>query len=274
MSRRHILLAAAAAISLAASGSFAAAQGAKPAPADATKPTQAKPPVAENMKPPAAESAKPAPASDAAKPATQDAARPATAGVAPGAPPGAVVQPADIRGFRSAHFGMDEAAVRAAIQEDFGKEIADRIQVQENTAEKTRVLNALVPNLFEGAGTAGVSYVFGYRSKKLIQVVVLWSPQTDQALTPETLYSSAAILQGYFTAQGYVSETIVTGAVMDAGLLMFRGSDKDGNTTMLLLQGGFAGEGARRNLTPNALLLYYIDDAKNPDVFRIPAGKF
>ena len=131
-----------------------------------------------------------------------------------------------------------------------------------------------MPDLFEGAGVGTVSYVFGYKSKKLIQVAVAWSKQSDPAVTPEQLFSGANILQGYFLQQGYVPSTVVSNAAVDAGILIFRGADKDGNTAMLLLQGAYAGDGAQRNLTPNALLLYYIDDAKNPDVFRIPAGKF
>ncbi len=206
--------------------------------------------------------------------AAQAAADPAKTAPASGVAPPAAAAPVDLQGFRSAQFGMDEAAVRAAIKADFGKEIADRIQDQENLSEKTKLLNVLVPDLFEGAGIGSVSYVFGYKSKKLIQVVLLWSAQTDPATTPERLFSSANVLQGYFTGQGYQPGTVVSGAVVDAGIVMFRGADAQENTAMLLLQGGFTGQGPQRNLTPNALLLYYIDDAKNPDVFRIPAGKF
>lgn len=199
-----------------------------------------------------------------------DAKQPPAAGVVPGE----AASPVDLLGFRSAHFGMDEKQVRAAIAADFGKETADKIQTQENLAEKTRIMTVLVPGLFEEAGTGSVSYIFGYTSKKLIQVALLWSKQTDDALTPERLFSGGNVLQAYFAAQGYVPATVVTGAMIEQGILMFRGSDKDENTAMLLLQGAFTGEGAQKTLTPNALLLYYIDDAKNPDVFRIPPGQF
>jgi hypothetical protein len=182
--------------------------------------------------------------------------------------------PIDLTGFRAAKFGMDEAAVRAAIEADFGKEIAERIVVQDNLAEKTKLISVMVPDLFEDAGIGSVSYIFGYQSKALIQVAIAWSAQTDPALTPDRLYSGANILQAYFGAQGYVPATVVSNAMVDAGIIMFRGADADENTAMLLLQGTFTGDGPQKNLTPNALLLYYIDDAKNPDVFRIPPGKF
>ncbi len=183
-------------------------------------------------------------------------------------------QVVDLTGFRAAQFGMDEEQVRKAIVADFGKEAADRATTQENLAEKTKVISLTVKDLFEGAGTGSVSYVFGYKSQKLIQVALLWSAQTDPELKPDTLFSSANVLQGYFVGQGYVPATVVTNAMIGSGILMFRGSDKDENTAMLLLQGAFVGEGDKRNLTPNALLLYYIADAKNPDVFRIEPGKF
>lgn len=199
---------------------------------------------------------------------------PAQPGGVPAGAAGTAAPAEDVTGFRSATFGMTEKEVRAAIASDFGKEAADKAIAQENLAEKTKIVSVLVPDLFEGAGIGSVSYVFGYKSKKLIQVALLWSAQTDPKITPEQLFSGANVLQGYFLAQGYPPASVASNAMIDAGILMFRGADKDENTTMLLLQGGFTGEGEQRNLTPNALLLYYIADAKNPDVFRIPAGKF
>jgi hypothetical protein len=42
-----------------------------------------------------------------------------------------------------------------------------------------------------------------------------------------------------------------------------------------MLQGTFSqGENNQRVLTPTALLLFYIADAKSPDVFRLPPGSF
>lgn len=195
-------------------------------------------------------------------------------GMPAGAAAGTAAPAVDLTGFRSATFGMTEKEVRAAIASDFGKEVAAKVIAQENLAEKTAIISVLVPDLFEGAGIGSVSYVFGYQSKKLIQVALLWSAQTDPKITPEQLFSGANVLQGYFLGQGYPPASVASNAMIDAGILMFRGTDKDENTAMLLLQGGFTGEGEQRNLKPNALLLYYIADAKNPDVFRIPAGKF
>jgi hypothetical protein len=56
---------------------------------------------------------------------------------------------------------------------------------------------------------------------------------------------------------------------------MFRGSDAKDHTTMLILQGTLAKDDKDQNvLTPTGLLLFYVADAKAPDVYRLPPGSF
>jgi hypothetical protein len=51
--------------------------------------------------------------------------------------------------------------------------------------------------------------------------------------------------------------------------------DAKNRTAMLILQGSLAqGENNQRVLTPTALLLFYVADAKTPDIHRLPAGSF
>lgn len=181
---------------------------------------------------------------------------------------------AQVLGFRSAHFGMSEDEVRAAISKDFGKG-PDGVRAEDNLGEQTHVLSVLVPDILPGGGTAQVAYVFGYKTKKLIQVALSWSKATDQAITPERLFSNANILRAHFLEAGYSPDTIATNAVVANGLIMFRGSDPADHTTILLLQGTSSqAEDGRRVVTPNALLLFYLADAKNPDIFRLPPGQF
>ncbi|MFL5289866.1 MAG: hypothetical protein ACJ8AW_55135 [Rhodopila sp.] len=99
-----------------------------------------------------------------------------------------------VDGFRSAKFGMTEDQVRSAIEADFHAS-GDAIQASENPAELTRVLTVRATDLLEGGGAARVSYIFGYKTKKLIQVSVTWSKATDDTVTPERLYSNANILR-------------------------------------------------------------------------------
>jgi hypothetical protein len=179
-----------------------------------------------------------------------------------------------VEGFRSAKFGMSEADIRAAITKDFAAK-ADAIKTQDNPAELTHSLLVTVPDLLPNGGAAEVSYVLGYKSKTLIQVGALWSKTSDAALTPERLFSNANILRAHFMTEGFKPDTVAVNTPVNGGLLMFRGSDAKDHTVMLLLQGTFeTKENNQRILTPTGLLLFYVADAKSPDVFKLPPGQF
>lgn len=182
---------------------------------------------------------------------------------------------ASVTGFRSARFGMSEEEVRRAVAADF-KITGAAIKSTENKSERTRLLTITAPDVLPGGGAAEVSYVFGYQSKKLIQVGVAWSKSADDKSTPEQLYSNANVLRSHFLAGGYKPETIATNMPIANGILMFRGSDNDGQTTMLMLQGAItqAEQAQQRVLTPSTLVLLYLADARKPDVYRIPDGLF
>lgn len=198
------------------------------------------------------------------------AATPAPAGASNIATP----TPVEVTGFRSARFGMTEAEVKAAIAKDFNLK-SDAVRDQPNPAERTKVLVVKVPDLLPGGGTADASYVIGYQTKKLIQVSISWSKATDEKMTPEQLFSNSSVLRAHFVGEGFQPDTVATNMPVNGGILMFRGSDSKGRTAMLILQGTLAnGEGNQRVLTPNALLLFYVADAKTPDIYRLPAGSF
>jgi hypothetical protein len=197
---------------------------------------------------------------------------PAAPSEATPAPAGPVV--AEVTGFRSAHFGMTEPQVRAAIERDL-RARPDDIRSEENKAEQTQVLVVRAADVLPGGGTADISYVFGFKSKTLIQVGLSWSKATDDKMTPEQLFSNANVLRAHFLEAGYKPDTISTNMPVNNGILLFRGSDIHDRTTVLVLQGTFSqGENNQRVLTPTALLLFYIADAKSPDVYRLPPGSF
>ena len=221
----------------------------------------------------------------ATAPALAQAAKQKGAGAAPAAEPKPAATapvPADsqgeakliVEGFRSAKFGMNEADIRAAIAKDFGAK-PDAIKSQDNPAELTRSVLLTVPDLLPNGGTAEVSYVFGYKSKSLIQVGTVWSKATDPALTPERLFSNANILRAHFLGEGFKPDSIAVNTPVNGGVLMFRGSDAKDRSVILLLQGTFeAKENNQRILTPTGLLLFYVADTKSPDVFKLPPGQF
>ncbi|WP_322865054.1 hypothetical protein U5922_001900 [Aquicoccus sp. G2-2] len=188
--------------------------------------------------------------------------------------PAAVTIPATISGFRSARFGMDEKAVRAAISKDFGKSDAD-ISTSVNTVERTKLLSISVPDLLEDGGTAQVSYIFGYKSKTLIQIGASWSKATDPDITDATLVANGDVLSSHFAAEGFPPESVKAGVVVANGILLFRGVDNDGHAAILLLQGKFEdGENGQKTLRPAGLALLYSVDPDKPDIFRIKNGNF
>ncbi|MBR0939602.1 MULTISPECIES: hypothetical protein [Bradyrhizobium] len=213
---------------------------------------------------------------------------PRAAGAAPAAAAGAPVAAATempaagaddkttkaIDGFRSAKFGMNEADVRAAMTKDFSAK-PDAIRAQDNASELTHSLLLSVPELLPNGGTAELSYVFGYKSKSLIQVGSVWSKGTDTAMTPEKLFSNANILRAHFMGEGFKPDSIAMNMPVAGGIVMFRGSDAKDRSVILLLQGTFENkENNQRVLTPTSLLLFYVADAKSPDIFKLPPGQF
>ncbi|MBR0949096.1 hypothetical protein [Bradyrhizobium canariense] len=179
-----------------------------------------------------------------------------------------------IDGFRSAKFGMNEADVRAAIAKDFGAK-PDAVRAQDNASELTHSLLYSAPELLPNGGIAELSYVFGYKSKSLIQIGAVWSKGTDAAITPEKLFSNANILRAHFLSEGFKPDSIAVNMPVNGGIVMFRGSDAKDRSVILLLQGTFENkDNNQRVLTPTSLLLFYVADAKSPDIFKLPPGQF
>jgi hypothetical protein len=204
---------------------------------------------------------------------------PVAAPAATPAAPNLAATTAEVIGFRSARFGMTENEVRTAIGKDFNLK-GDAIKAETNRNEQTRILTARVQDVLPGGGGAEVSYVFGFKTKKLIQVGLSWSKATDDKITPEQLFSNSTVLRSHFLAAGYKPDTVATNMPISGGLLMFRGSDANERTTLLILQGTLSqaeknpSGSDQRVLTPTGLLLFYVADAKAPDVYRLPAGSF
>jgi hypothetical protein len=254
--RLSLLTAATAALCVAAQGpalSQAPAPKRNPPAAPAAAPSPAAPPAAAHPAPPPGVSSQAAPA---------------------GASNIVSAGQAQVDGFRSARFGMSEAEVRDAIARDFGFK-GDAVRDQSNGAERTKVLVVKVGDLLPGGGAAEVSYVMGYQSKKLMQVSLSWSKAIDEKMTPEQLFSNSSVLRSHFMSEGFRPDTVATNMPINGGILMFRGSDDKDRTVMMILQGSMTqGTDNQRVLTPTTLLLFYVADAKTPDVYRLPAGSF
>ena len=193
---------------------------------------------------------------------------------APGQPSG---PPATIDGFRQALFGMSEEQVRQAIRKDFPA-AAGKISSAVNPSEKTTVLSATVSDLLPNSGNARISYIFGYRSKKLIQVNVVWTSEGNAA-SDETLVGTANSLRDYFASQNYKPDTAVSNRQLaENTIVVFRASDLQGRMVLLVLSGVAASAHIEAKKEPRppplTLELSYIEDAAHPDVFKIGQGQF
>src|SRR5262249_47661636 len=132
----------------------------------------------------------------------------------------------------------------------------------------------LLPN----TGNARVSYIFGHRSKKLMQVNIVWTSESSAA-SDEIIVGMANTLRDYFASQNYKPDTVVANRQLaENTILVFRANDVQGRMVLLVLSGAAAAARAEEKKGPRpsplTLELSYILDAAHPDVFRIAKGQF
>ena len=186
----------------------------------------------------------------------------------------AKAQPGQVDGFRSAKFGSDEKAVRAAIKADFSIE-ASAVKVEENALEKTTALLVEVPALDPG-GKAQVAYILGFQSRRLIQVNVVWGAPVDPSASGDQLTGAGVLLRNYFAEQPFPADRRVQDQrLADGSALFFQGLDPQGRQVSLILFAGSAPAKAGEKPAPIlSLRLSYIADPRAPDVYRLKAGSF
>ena len=182
-----------------------------------------------------------------------------------------------LEGFRSAKFGMSPNEVEAAIRKDFGLKPDAIGQVQDPRLQTTSLL-IRVPNLIGDTGEAIIGYVFGYKSKALAQINVLW----NRPATPENGSMVTAIAQSLRDAllqRGYQPGSVVANAPLEDGsILVFRGRDAYGRMTEMLLTVRLANPDAKtQDGEPDpgvvALRLSYVENPEDPDVFKLKIDK-
>lgn len=194
----------------------------------------------------------------------------------------AAQQKYEVTGFRDAHFGMTETDVRNSIAKTFGVKPADLASTT-NAIEGTMVLTAKLASLDPAPGPARVAYIFGYSSKKLIQVNVVWGE--DPATPPvdvSAMVTAGTRLQGYFAQYAWRKDTTRAGIpVGENTVVLFSGDDEKKGAVRLIVDGvKFQVEKDGKPLSspepkgPPKLIINYIADRDNPDVQHIEKGKF
>lgn len=199
------------------------------------------------------------------------------AGMGAGAP--AFAETALVEGFRSAQFDMTEDQVKKAIAADF-KIQPQAVLKQVNKVDRTTILSVRVPDLLPESGTAQVNYKLGFKTKKLIQVDVIWGPAIDPKVTPAALTAVLINLRQYLQERGFAKEKTVMNATtpQPSILLMFRAEDEKNRVVALLGQFKFDPKAEKEKQLktdePLAVILSYVLDPKTPDIYRIERGKF
>ena len=180
---------------------------------------------------------------------------------------------ANIDGFRSAKFGMQMDEVKDAIGRDFN--IFERkIDVITHPTEQTQSLGITIDKLLPISGKTRVVYVFGYESKKLMQVNILMGHPVDTNITPQQVVDSGNLLGNHFFKKRYQEDGLVAHARLnDGSVLMFRGKDQKGRMVLLRLSDPQSSNKNNEGLKI-ALNLSYIEKPGEPDVYKLKEGDF
>jgi hypothetical protein len=188
--------------------------------------------------------------------------------------PSASKAPAAIDGFRHAHFGMTESEVEQAVRTDFPKTV-QRLTMTANPSERTTILSVPVTDLLPGGGQASIFYVLGYRTRRLIQINILWQSDADNRERDQAIIATANNLRDYFLGEAF-GNVVVNRKLSDGSILVFEGIDGDRHMVLLLLTRAPAAarDAKRSKLPPLRLELSYIADSAHPDVYRIAKGQF
>ena len=166
--------------------------------------------------------------------------------------------------------------MRSAIEVDFHLS-GNSVLAAKNSVQQTQVLRLHVPGLVPGGGTAQIDHIFGYRSRALIEVNILWSAAVDPHIRPQQLVANGAALQAYFEKEGFAPDRTVRDAVLpDGNVVLFRAQDSEGHAVIPVIAGKHekSANGRSSRLTPTALTLAYAADPAHPDVFQLKKGTF
>jgi len=180
---------------------------------------------------------------------------------------------ANIDGFRSAKFGMRIDEVKQAILRDFG--ISDsKIDAISHPTEQTQSLGISIDKLLPQSGKSRAVYVFGYKSKRLMQVNILMGHPVDTNITPQQVVNSGNLLGNHFFKKRYQEDGLVAHARLnDGSVLIFRGKDQKGRMALLRLSNPQPKEGNKEDLKIT-LTLSYIEKPEQPDAFQLKESDF
>jgi hypothetical protein len=186
-----------------------------------------------------------------------------------------------VTGFRDARFGMTETEIRATARDSFAAK-DDEMTVNANAIDGTTKLIVHVPLLESGLGEGRVEYFFGYKSKKLIQVDVIWGEDTNAPLNDAAMIAGGARLQHYFLECGWRTKSVRAGVpIADNDVLLFSGEDDRNGAVRLVLKGIHYNTNVNgvlvsspEPLSPPKLIVSYIAERTDPDIKKLNQRDF
>jgi hypothetical protein len=188
----------------------------------------------------------------------------------------------EVTGFREARFGMTEPEVRAVVAKSLAVKPAD-LKTTANPTEGTTLLTARADQLEPGPGPATITYIFGNKSKRLIQVNVAWGEDAPGTPTDtNAILGAGTRLERYFQGFNWRKDTTRVGIPLGENtVVLFAGEDEKKGAVRLVVDGikyQMNREGNQMTSPdpkgPPKLIINYIAERENPDVAKIEPGKF
>ena len=190
---------------------------------------------------------------------------------------------AKVEGFRSARFGMSSSEVTSAILKDF-RILKKNIKMETHPSELTKNLLIDVDNLIPNSGKARIAYIFGYKSRKLSQVNILWRKPENPPSGAQGPIGTANLLRVLFLKKGFAKDKYIANRrLKDGSIIVFRGADRRGRMVLLFLNNplGTPEQAKKKTAKERAelskkitLMLSYMETPKRPDIFKIKSSDF
>jgi hypothetical protein len=183
---------------------------------------------------------------------------------------------ANIDGFRSASFGMKEKDVYKAIRKDF-KISKGKVSEQVHPLEQTKSLEIKVPALLAVGGDAKIGYIFGYKSKRLMQINVIWGTAVTKVVDGQGIVNTANFLRTHLMKKEYKKEGFVANTrINDSLTIVLRGQDKKNRMALLTLATTKTpkDKDGKQTINNMSLKLSYMHKPNDPDILTIKDGDF
>ncbi len=184
-----------------------------------------------------------------------------------------------ITGYNSAKFGFSKSQVLKSIEKDFNIP-KSKVAVFTHPDEKTTVLSIELKSLDPMPAGAIISYVLGYKTKKLTQINIVWRSRNAKELDQLKFIDASFDLVKYYTKFDLAPYKVVRAGVISSGIILLGLIKKNSNIASALEMTlsnvkVFSGQDRSLKIAPNrtnkrpiVLKISYIYNLRVLDVFK------